>query len=339
MIDSQDISVVVQGAISKEETPKCLKSIRKFLPNAEIVLSTWEGSDVSFLNGLYDILLLNKDPGAGYYYKTETTVKYNNINRQLFSTQKGLKKATRKYAMKLRSDLILTTDKFLKYFDCYPKRDEKYLLFNHKILASTVFSRFAFNDYELKNRFPELKLLFQVSDWWFFGVKEDLELYFDVPLVQEPEFSSYYKQEENKQKFNPYNFMDISYVQFSPEQYYALKCFEKNFNDIRIEHAGDFSDEHSELSRKYLINNFVFLEFSDSGIYTNKYLISKYPCWSPTYLDLYNKFRQKFEYKQYCDSEYKISTIVEYILNNELFKKIFMNLLFRIQTIRKKVIK
>lgn len=96
MIDSQDISVVVQGAISKEETPKCLKSIRKFLPNAEIVLSTWEGSDVSFLNGLYDILLLNKDPGAGYYYKTETTVKYNNINRQLFSTQKGLKKSNKK---------------------------------------------------------------------------------------------------------------------------------------------------------------------------------------------------------------------------------------------------
>ena len=62
MIDSKDISVVVQGAVNKNETPKCLKSIRKFLPNAEIILSTWEGSDTKNLD--YDILVLNKDPKA-----------------------------------------------------------------------------------------------------------------------------------------------------------------------------------------------------------------------------------------------------------------------------------
>ena len=42
MIKSEDISVVVQGAIDKVNTPKCLESIRKVLPRAEIVLSTWE---------------------------------------------------------------------------------------------------------------------------------------------------------------------------------------------------------------------------------------------------------------------------------------------------------
>ena len=46
MINSKDISVVVQGAIDKENTPKCLESIRKYLPDAEIILSTWEGSEV-----------------------------------------------------------------------------------------------------------------------------------------------------------------------------------------------------------------------------------------------------------------------------------------------------
>ena len=49
-IDTKDISVVVQGAVDKINTPKCLESIRKFLPCAEIVLSTWEGTDVTGLD-------------------------------------------------------------------------------------------------------------------------------------------------------------------------------------------------------------------------------------------------------------------------------------------------
>ena len=45
-IDTNDISVVVQGAIDQINTPKCLRSIRKRLPGAEIILSTWEGSPI-----------------------------------------------------------------------------------------------------------------------------------------------------------------------------------------------------------------------------------------------------------------------------------------------------
>ena len=55
MINSIDISVVVQGAIDKENTPKCLKSIREFLPNAKIILSTWKNSNVENLD--YDMLV------------------------------------------------------------------------------------------------------------------------------------------------------------------------------------------------------------------------------------------------------------------------------------------
>ncbi|TXJ44182.1 hypothetical protein EPJ70_08075 [Brachyspira aalborgi] len=62
IIDTKDISVVVQGAIDKGYTPLCLKSIRKYLPESEIILSTWEGSDVENLD--YDVLVLNKDHEA-----------------------------------------------------------------------------------------------------------------------------------------------------------------------------------------------------------------------------------------------------------------------------------
>ena len=327
MIKSNEISIVVQGAINKTETLASLKNIRKYLPDSEVILSTWEGSDVSFLDGLYDILILNKDPGAGYYYKTDKEVKYNNLNRQLVSTQEGLKRATKKYAMKVRSDIILTSDKFLNFFDKYPKRNGEYKLFEHKIIASAVCSRFVMNDCAAGNRIDETKMAFHVSDWWFFGLKNDLELYFGVPLVQEPEFSNFYKLEQNKDKFNPYIYLEESYVQFSPEQYYAIKSFQNKFNNIKIEHAGDVSDEQFEFSRKLLANNFIFLEYCDSGVYFKKHAISKYPWLSPAYLDLYNKYRQEYEYRINCNSEHQISNFTEYILTDTKLKKDIRNLL------------
>ena len=59
-IDTKDISVVVQGAIDKGYTPLCLKSIIKYLPESEIILSTWEGREVDNLD--YDVLILSEDP-------------------------------------------------------------------------------------------------------------------------------------------------------------------------------------------------------------------------------------------------------------------------------------
>ena len=120
MISSKDISIVIQGAINPTETPKCISSIRHNLPEAEIILSTWEGSDTSNLD--YDKLVLNQDPGA-----TSITKKIkNNMNRQLLSTQNGLKIAEKKYVLKLRSDLILSNTNFLKYFDKFQSRIEDY---------------------------------------------------------------------------------------------------------------------------------------------------------------------------------------------------------------------
>ena len=54
-IDFKDISIIVQGAIDIAETPKCLASIRKHLPEAEIILSTWNNEPVEGLD--YDVLV------------------------------------------------------------------------------------------------------------------------------------------------------------------------------------------------------------------------------------------------------------------------------------------
>lgn len=292
MINSQDISVIVQGAINKTETKKCISSIRHRLPQAEIILSTWTDSDIDELE--YDKLILNQDPGAVPISKKIL----NNMNRQLLSTQNGLKVAERKYVLKLRSDLILSNTNFLKYFDKFQARNEKYKLFERKILTAMLLTR-----HKIKQKKEFIDIPFHVSDWWFFGLKTDLETYFnETPLVKEPDFTKYFESEENKNKFNPY--LGAKF-QFAPEQYFAYKCFERNFEDIRMSDASDWDKNTIEQSRLAIINNFIILEYKHSGIYLNKYAYSKNETFSgEQYLGLYHFDFFQSEYKKYCDPDF-----------------------------------
>ena len=62
MIDSKDISIVIQGKNEKIKTAKCINSIRKYLPGSTIIFSTYKNEYVEDLD--YDILVESDDPGA-----------------------------------------------------------------------------------------------------------------------------------------------------------------------------------------------------------------------------------------------------------------------------------
>ena len=166
----EDISVVVQGPIigspedpyNKRLTYQCIESIRRHLPGAEIILSTWRGSSVKSLS--HDILIENEDPGATiYYYRLKL---YNNINRQIVSTKSGLQHSTKKFAMKIRSDMILHGNDFLKYFKKYTKRSDEWKILQERVLICTIFSK------NPKRIFP---FPLHPSDWFFFS--EDIKVF------------------------------------------------------------------------------------------------------------------------------------------------------------------
>ena len=295
MIESQDISIIVQGAINTVETKKCIKSIRKYLPDAEIILSTWENEPTENLD--YDIIVLNTEPSSILIDSYKSKKIYNNLNKQLISTQNGLKQATKKYTLKIRSDLIIEKPTFLEFFDNYPKRIERYKLFEHKVIIPMLLTRYNYN----KNKMP-----FHISDWWFFGLTNDIKKYFEkTKLVEEPNFTNYFANEENKYKKNPYGKIPHK---FAPEQYFGYSCFARNFDDIYMEDASDYSEELMEKYRKCLLNNFIILDFKHSGIYLNKYLFSKNEkLIGDQYIDLYNPYRYQKDYKEICDNEFLIT--------------------------------
>lgn len=166
MIKDEEISVVVQGpiyqsTIAKEQyTRMCCDSIKKVMPNCELILSTWEGSNVDGIK--YDKIIFSKDPG-GIEMILYGKNKMNNTNRMVLSTKKGIDACTRKYCLKMRSDMFIKSNKFLKAFEKYPDTEDSFLKHRILSLSANYWKR-------AKNNF-----IFTISDWFQFGYKEDIE--------------------------------------------------------------------------------------------------------------------------------------------------------------------
>lgn len=288
-ISDKDISVVIQGAVSGQQTIDCLNSVRNFLPNSEIILSTWEGTKVDHLD--FDKVILNKDPGGLH----QVLMSANNFKRQLISTKNGVNEVKRKYTIKLRTDFFLTSCDFLKYFDLFQKRNEKYLIFTHRVIVLSSYSRF-FSD---TNYNPPI--FFHPSDFFFFGFTEDLKKYFNsVDLPEDEELYSWKYKYPNK---TPYPCVCWRY---SPEQFLCLGIVKKKFPNIKYDDWSDVNDYGTFLmSEKILSNNFIFLDSDMSGVASVKHdWILKHEYQVPGLIN-FSIFLEK--YKKYCDESFSLT--------------------------------
>lgn len=155
-IHPSQISVVIQGAVGPI-TRHTILSIRQFLPGAEIILSTWEQSDLGELQA--DRVVLSRDPGGLPGIKKRLP-EPNNVNRQIVSTAAGLARATRPYAVKIRADAYLIHAGFLN-FDVA----ERIAVCSFFTLDPTMFEHVPYH----------------ISDWFQFGPTALLQQYWDVP--------------------------------------------------------------------------------------------------------------------------------------------------------------
>lgn len=287
---SKNLSVVVQGAIEYGITCRCLKSIRKFLPDAEIILSSWEGAKLDGLEGLYDIAVLNKDPSAVIF--DDSDKRLNNLNRILVSSKNGIAKASRKYVLRLRSDLELKNDNVLKLADDLPERNPAASLFRQRIFAYEIFSI----KYDTKQHTRQ-RVLFHISDWCYFGLKEDLQEFFNLPQVKEPDFSRYFESRPKSEN----DIHQTRLWKMSPEQYFTSSNAAKVFKNLKFDNYLDITPENVGISEDFIINNFRVFSQKEWGISTLKkqYKNQRMLSWLPfTY---YSKSEQKKDYKRYCD--------------------------------------
>lgn len=247
-IPSAEISVVIQGPLYREAdlTRRAVESAREHLPGAEIIYSGWQGAETSGL--ACDRIVLSEDPGGRPHLHDPRYL--HNTNRQIVSTLAGLREATRRYAVKMRSDHLLTGADFLEYFDRFPKRGTGYVMFEHRVIVADIYTK-------SPDRSPAL---FHPSDWFHFGLTSDLLLLWDLPPPPEPESTEYFNRhpEENLHRFP-------ELAQYTPEQYDWVHCLRKRY-EIPFRHNYDFSAEALRIANLALANNFIILELAQIGL-------------------------------------------------------------------------
>ncbi len=327
MIKDKDISIVIQGPIlgSSEinggiEITKsvCLRA-RKLFPKSEIILSTWEGQNTNLL--IYDKLILNKDPGGTpFNYGDHKTL--NNCNRLIVSTYAGMRAASSKYIFKIRSDLFIISKSFLEYFYKFKYFDQNCKFVKNRIIAFSIYSLKS----ERTSSF-DMARPYHISDWAYFGHKQDLLNLYNVPLVKEPEFSQWFL---TRCKY----FNDVyprRLWKMSPEQYITSTFFNK-FKNIKFQHSNDVTNNNVEISEKLIVNNFLVLDQTQFSLISLKHLnlqllfdysLRKTAIFYRTWLNDYCKFCKVPKDKQ-C-FKYKIQSVwrlIWYIFFNLALRKI-----------------
>ncbi|WP_111655594.1 WavE lipopolysaccharide synthesis family protein [Isoalcanivorax indicus] len=299
MISSKDITVVVQGPVHafagrpQEEgiTQRCLASVRRFLPEARLVLSTWEGQELEGLD--HDELVLSPDPGGNIVsYKRDGTPRRLNHNRQIVSTMAGLRRVTTPYAMKLRSDNALSGCGFFDLQQRYRRRGADLRWFGERVVLTNTFTR---------KYAKGCRVLFHASDFFAFGRTEDVLELWDLPLFQDLE-------------------PDASFLSMSQPYYPGAPEFERDATqDIflrfvnkhmsaSLEHLLDNDERRMREWEQLLANNFVVAEPERIGLHLGAKFLQKVRIAKRTgRAGFYTYPEWQYLYQRYCDPEFRVA--------------------------------
>lgn len=238
-IDTKDISIVVQGEIHEQFTPAVITSLRKSFPEAEIILSTWEGSNTDPFD--VDKCCFSVDPGA--VLADEKSQTKNNINRQLISTQAGLKLATRSYILKTRTDIVFHNADFLFWFKKYDVIPSLY--FENRLLICNYCTR-------NPRVFPAC---LHPSDWIVFGNQADVKKYYQhLPLMTDEEGTWFRSHSKGTA------FLKNYICRFTPEQHIFI-YFLRGLSDFECTCYYDCNPDLVALTEKSFAECFVVLDY------------------------------------------------------------------------------
>lgn len=253
------ISVVVQGPVhgrnvdnsGSHSTFSVIESLRKWMPNSEIILSTWAGADCTKLTP--DVLVTSEDPGAVTLNDTTLAAQTNNLNRMIVSTVKGLERCTRPFVLKMRTDcLVVGVPPFDAIFE--DQRISRWKLFESKVIVLNTFTR-----HPLKR-----PVLFHLSDLVHFGRINDVKRLWCIDLVKEPNFTRSIEC-IRRPRFNAYPEFDYLF-RCAPEQYLAESLSKQFIPGVNLAHHSDGRTSWLIAWLHILAANFVIMTPSAANV-------------------------------------------------------------------------
>lgn len=256
----EQISIVIQGpvfggpgaAVEDAHTLRVVESARQHLPGAEIILSTWEGTDTSHLAA--DKVILSADPG-GPICHTDGKMRLN-VNRQIVSTRAGLAAVERPFAIKVRSDCVFTGSSFLEYWAAFTNRGPQLKLTQQRVIAGTF--------YTVNPIKHNPWACYHVSDWFAFGLTQDVRAIWACPLV--PDEDALWFRDRPLPAGAPH---DGFLCRYRPEQW-VWSNFVRQRVRIDFEHAYDQSTRNHLITLHSIANNLIVLDPEQIGIQSLK---------------------------------------------------------------------
>ena len=261
MINSRDVSIIVQGPVcgTTEDgalfTKRLISSVRYYFPDAELILSTWNDENTEGLD--YDILVCSIPPISQKIIYDDDSIHLYSVNHQIISTKQGLLKASRKYALKVRSDMLFLSGIILKWVEKYRGEDANYK--EWKVFEERIVTLPTYN-YRKGAAFP-----FNIADWLYFGTRKDMIFLFDIPLFDI----------NRLKKRNGSNYPYLS-DNIGAEQYIWVSCLRKKREDFNF--WGWQNDDFQAL-REFEISiaqNFVLISARKMGVTSQKFSNASY---------------------------------------------------------------
>lgn len=219
------------------------------MPNAQIILSTWEQPKCSLKE--IDILIVNQDPGVTIPKCSELATD-NNLGRQILSTQTGMRAAGKFFSIKTRTDIMPVSDGFVSVFLKYRARNLEYRIFDSPVVTC----RFCTLDPVLS------KLSLHVSDIFHFGKSTDIQKIWEIPIP-----GPYPGQNPPDVGFDRLGrIITTTDRLLRPEQYITLNLIRKVTPEINLDYAHDDNLRARSEGECYIFNNFTIRDASEIGI-------------------------------------------------------------------------
>ncbi|MGI0646879.1 WavE lipopolysaccharide synthesis family protein [Pseudomonas aeruginosa] len=247
---SSEVSVVIQGPLYRSLAPErgieaCIESIRNVLPQAEVIVSTWEAEDVAGLKA--DLIIQSADPGT----MRDITGNTINTNRMVASTKAGIEASTRPYVMKFRSDHLMTNPSLASISD-YQGPERRPRLFQAPLTVTNLFIRDP-------RRCP---MLYHMSDLVQFGLREDMLTFWDQPVYTGAELFN------DKPTRNPFgNFVGYSKMKMTSEQALMITVMRNQGMQVDyLPHPCHVTSAGLKLWEEVLEDNFRVIGWQTSGV-------------------------------------------------------------------------
>jgi hypothetical protein len=254
MVQSSELSFVVQGPVSIIEgvnvTGACLDSIRQHFPNSPIIFSTDIGASVEGLD--FDILV-ESDTRAPRIIENDRVGNIMPANLQIITTVEGLKVVRTDYAVKIRSDMVVTNSNLLKILNKRPKRiHSQGLTLTEELVVVLNWSTIDPRKY--------LKIAHHPADQLYAGKTSDLLAIWDVPLYP-IEFMRWYEKREYPKNARHGD----SLVKYRCESWIWMNFIAK-FQQIELDSSYEITDEILKESISLMVHNLEVISMRMAGV-------------------------------------------------------------------------